>query len=60
MYEIAAAVSLEVGKNRLEALGEVQETADFFELYCDDFLKGNFDHTLPDDPVRDFAVAIVR
>jgi 1-pyrroline-5-carboxylate dehydrogenase len=54
VYDIAAALSLEVGKNRLEALGEVQETADFFELYCDDFLKGNFDHTLPDDPVQGF------
>jgi acyl-CoA reductase-like NAD-dependent aldehyde dehydrogenase len=54
VYDIAAALSLEVGKNRLEALGEAQETADFFELYCDDYLKGNFDHTLPDDPVQGF------
>jgi 1-pyrroline-5-carboxylate dehydrogenase len=54
VYDIAAALSLEVGKNRLEALGEAQETADFFGLYCDDFLKGNFDHTLPDDPVQGF------
>src|SRR5205823_3897420 len=29
VYHIAAAVALEVGKNRMEALGEVQETADF-------------------------------
>jgi 1-pyrroline-5-carboxylate dehydrogenase len=43
-----------VGKNRLEALGEAQEAADFFEIYCDDFLKGNFDHTLPDDPIQGF------
>ena len=54
VYDIAAALSLEVGKNRLEALGEAQETADFFALYCDDFLKGNFDHTLPDDPVQGY------
>ena len=54
VYDIAAALCLEVGKNRLEALGEAQETADFFQLYCDDFLKGNFDHTLPDDPVQGF------
>ena len=32
VYEIAAALTLEVGKNRMEALGEVQETADFFDL----------------------------
>ena len=36
---IAAALTLEVGKNRMEALGEVQETADFFNVYCDDFLQ---------------------
>jgi acyl-CoA reductase-like NAD-dependent aldehyde dehydrogenase len=56
VYEISAAVALEVGKNRMEALGEVQETADFFYCYCDDFEKHQgFDHTLPDDPLPDFA-----
>jgi 1-pyrroline-5-carboxylate dehydrogenase len=54
VYDIAAALSLEVGKNRMEALAEAQETADFFTLYCDDYLKGNFDHTLPDDPVQGY------
>src|SRR5262245_6966711 len=28
VYDIAAALALEVGKNRMEALGETQETAD--------------------------------
>jgi 1-pyrroline-5-carboxylate dehydrogenase len=52
VYHIAAAVALEVGKNRMEALGEVQETADFFNVYCDDFERqGGFDHVLPDDPL---------
>jgi acyl-CoA reductase-like NAD-dependent aldehyde dehydrogenase len=52
VYHIAAAVSLEVGKNRMEALGEVQETADFFDVYCDSFeAQGGFDHVLPNDPV---------
>ena len=32
VYEIAAALALEVGKNRMEALGEAQETVDFFRL----------------------------
>jgi acyl-CoA reductase-like NAD-dependent aldehyde dehydrogenase len=55
VYEISAAVALEVGKNRMEAIGEVQETADFFYCYCDDFEKQQcFDHTLPDDPLADF------
>ncbi len=54
VYEIGAAVALEVGKNRMEALGEVQETADFFTCYCDDYERQQFDHTLPDDPLPDY------
>ena len=47
VYEISAAVALEVGKNRMEAIGEVQETADFFNGYCDDFeAHQGFDHQL--------------
>ena len=34
-YEFAAVDSLEVGKNRMEALGDVQETADLIAYYCD-------------------------
>lgn len=55
VYHIAAAVALEVGKNRMESLGEVQETADFFRVYADDFaLHGAYDHVLPDDPLIGF------
>ncbi len=56
VYDIAAALTLEVGKNRMEALGEVQETADFFRHYADDFEGQNgFDHVLPDDPLVGYA-----
>jgi len=52
VYEIAAALALEVGKNRMEALGEAQETVDFFNHYADDFeTHGGFDHELPNDPL---------
>ncbi|HEU4531488.1 MAG TPA: aldehyde dehydrogenase family protein [Steroidobacteraceae bacterium] len=52
VYDIAAALTLEVGKNRMEALGEAQETADFFFSYCDEFERqGGFDRPLPDDPL---------
>ena len=52
VYHIGAALALEVGKNRMEALGETQETADFFSVYCDDFQRQQaFDHTLPNDPL---------
>ena len=55
VYHIAAALALEVGKNRMEALGEVQETADFFNLYSDDYVRQNgFDRPLPDDPLPGF------
>lgn len=55
VYDISAAVALEVGKNRMEALGEVQETADFFTCYCDDFERQEaYDHALPDEPLKDF------
>jgi 1-pyrroline-5-carboxylate dehydrogenase len=47
VYEIGAALALEVGKNRMEALGETQETADFFTHYCADFERQGFDHRFP-------------
>jgi acyl-CoA reductase-like NAD-dependent aldehyde dehydrogenase len=56
VYDIAASLTLEVGKNRLEALGEAQEAADFFTTYCDDFERaGGFERTLPDDPLTTHA-----
>jgi 1-pyrroline-5-carboxylate dehydrogenase len=52
VYDIAAALTLEVGKNRMEALGEAQEAADFFQTYCDDFERAQaFDRALPNDPM---------
>ncbi|HSY08199.1 MAG TPA: aldehyde dehydrogenase family protein [Steroidobacteraceae bacterium] len=54
VYDIAAAVALEVGKNRMEALGEVQETADFLTGYCADYERQDFDHALPDDPLPEY------
>ncbi|HEX4002865.1 MAG TPA: aldehyde dehydrogenase family protein [Candidatus Acidoferrales bacterium] len=35
--ELAALMSLEVGKNRLEALGDVEEAADLIRYYCQQF-----------------------
>jgi acyl-CoA reductase-like NAD-dependent aldehyde dehydrogenase len=52
VYDIAAALVLEVGKNRMEALGEAQETVDFFQHYADDFERNDgFEHALPNDPL---------
>ncbi len=55
VYHISAALCLEVGKNRLEAIAETQEVADFFYGYATDFeTNGGYDRVLPDDPLKDF------
>jgi len=55
VYAIAAALALEVGKNRMEALGEAQETADFFSGYADELERSaGYDVALPDDPLPGF------
>jgi hypothetical protein len=56
VYDIAAALTLEVGKNRLEALGEAQECVDFFDVYAEDFEshKG-YEFELPNDPSNVFV-----
>ncbi len=35
LFELSAAMSLEVGKNRMESLGDAQETADLLKYSCD-------------------------
>ncbi len=56
VYDIAAALALEVGKNRMEALGEAQETVDFFRCYADDFeAHDGYEIALPDDPLTGVA-----
>jgi 1-pyrroline-5-carboxylate dehydrogenase len=35
LFELSAWLSLDVGKSRAEALGDVKETADLIEYYCD-------------------------
>ena len=52
VFDLAAALALEVGKNRMEAIGEVQETADLISWYCDQMAdNAGFDRRLPDDPL---------
>lgn len=41
LFDIAAVLSLEVGKNRLEALGDVEETADLIRYCCDAMEQNN-------------------
>ncbi len=39
LYDLAAMMAFEVGKNRLEALGDVQETAELIRWNCDEIEK---------------------
>ena len=53
--EYAAIMAIEVGKNRLEALGEVEEAADLLRYYADVFERNDgYDH--PMDNLGDPAV----
>ncbi|HZA83549.1 MAG TPA: aldehyde dehydrogenase family protein [Actinomycetes bacterium] len=45
--ELAALMTLEVGKNRLEALGDVEESADLIRYYCQQVEDNDgFDHKM--------------
>jgi 1-pyrroline-5-carboxylate dehydrogenase len=45
--ELAALMAMEVGKNRLEALGDTEETADLIRYYCDQMeLNDGFDRPM--------------
>jgi len=47
MTELAALMSLEVGKNRLEAMGDAEEAADLLRYYCDQLEEaGGFEQPL--------------
>ena len=56
VYEISAAVALEVGKNRMEALGEVQEAADLI-LYGAKLMEDShgFVKAMGNDPLEGFV-----
>ena len=56
VYDISAAVAIEIGKNRMESLGEVQETAELIAWYCDQMEANHgFRHELPSDPLAGFV-----
>jgi len=56
VYDIGAAMALEIGKNRMEALGEVQETADLIAWYCEQMeANQGYDRVLPNDPLSGYS-----
>lgn len=55
VYEIAAVLSLEVGKNRMEGLGDAQETADLIYYSCDSMERnGGYIKEMGRDPLAGF------
>ena len=56
VYFIGAALALEVGKNRMESLGEAQETADLIAYYCDEMeRRDGFVAPMLADPMHGYA-----
>jgi len=55
IFEMGAVVALEVGKNRMEALGDVAETSDLFRYACDQ-MEANDGYIAPmrSDPLVGF------
>lgn len=60
VYEISAALALEVGKNRMEALGDVQEAADLIAYYCESMERnGGFIQSMGRDPLKGYKAVNV-
>ena len=60
VYEISAALALEVGKNRMEALGDVQEAADLIAYYCEAMERnGGFIRPMARDPLKGYKATNV-
>lgn len=56
VYEIGVVLSLEVGKNRMEGLGDAQETADLIYYSCDSMeMNGGFIKEMGRDPLIGFS-----
>lgn len=57
LFEIAAVTSLEVGKNRMEALGDVAEAPALIRFACDEMEENQgFIFKMKDDPLPEYSV----
>ena len=61
LFEISAVVSMEVGKNRLEAIGDVEESADLIR-YCVEAMRDNqgFDRQLLSESDQHFNRSVLK
>lgn len=61
LFDMAAVMSIEVGKNRLEALGDVEETADLIRYYCDQMeANEGFSKTLKSESERHHNRSVLK
>jgi len=64
LFELGAAMALEVGKNRMESLGDVAETADLVRFACDQMEKNEgYVVEMGRDPLADYVstnVSVLR
>lgn len=64
LFEISAVVSMEVGKNRMEAMGDVAETAALIRYACDQLEQNNgFVYKMGRDPLKGYTahnVSVLR
>jgi 1-pyrroline-5-carboxylate dehydrogenase len=59
--ELAALMTMEVGKNRLEALGDVEESADLIRYYCDQMdANGGFAHQMGQLSANEHTRSVLR
>ena len=55
IFEMAAVLSMEVGKNRMEALGDIAEAADLFRYACDQMeINRGFVAQMKSDPLQGY------
>lgn len=60
LFALSAAMSLEVGKNRMESLGDVQETADLIKYACDQMETNHgYIFEMGKDPLEGFEASNV-
>jgi len=60
LFDLSAAMSLEVGKNRMESLGDVQETADLIKYACDQMETNHgYIYEMGKDPLEGFEASNV-
>ena len=58
IYEISAVMAMEVGKNRMESLGDVAETADLLRYACDQMETSNgFRVEMGHDPLAGYQAS---